>query len=74
MSDKLMDTYKRTGLVFVRGSGATLEAEDGKKYLDLASGIGVNSLGTAIPSSRPPSRSRPPASSTCRTTTRAARP
>jgi acetylornithine/N-succinyldiaminopimelate aminotransferase len=49
MSDKLMDTYKRTGLVFVRGSGSILEAEDGKKYLDFASGIGVNSLGHAHP-------------------------
>jgi acetylornithine/N-succinyldiaminopimelate aminotransferase len=49
MSDKLMDTYKRTGLVFVRGSGSVLEAEDGKRYLDFASGIGVNSLGHAHP-------------------------
>ncbi|MGA2545791.1 MAG: aspartate aminotransferase family protein [Rectinemataceae bacterium] len=49
MSDKLMDTYKRTGLVFVRGSGSELEAEDGKRYLDFASGIGVNSLGHAHP-------------------------
>ncbi len=49
MSDNLMDTYKRTGLVFVRGSGSTLEADDGKKYLDFTSGIGVNSLGHAHP-------------------------
>jgi acetylornithine/N-succinyldiaminopimelate aminotransferase len=45
MSDKTMDTYKRTGLVFVRGAGAVLEAEDGKQYLDFTSGIGVNCLG-----------------------------
>ncbi len=44
-----MDTYKRTGLVFVRGSSCVLEAQDGKKYLDFASGIGVNSLGHAHP-------------------------
>ena len=44
-----MDTYKRTGLVFVSGKGSTLEAEDGKEYLDFASGIGVNSLGHAHP-------------------------
>jgi acetylornithine/N-succinyldiaminopimelate aminotransferase len=44
-----MDTYKRTGLVFARGSGSTLVAEDGKEYIDLASGIGVNSLGHAHP-------------------------
>jgi acetylornithine/N-succinyldiaminopimelate aminotransferase len=45
MTDKTMDTYKRTGLVFVSGKGSMLEAEDGKKYLDFTSGIGVNSLG-----------------------------
>ena len=49
MKDMLMDTYKRTGLVFAKGSGSTLEAEDGKEYLDFASGIGVNSLGHAHP-------------------------
>jgi acetylornithine/N-succinyldiaminopimelate aminotransferase len=49
MSDRFMDTYKRTGLVFVSGKGSTLEAEDGKEYLDFASGIGVNSLGHAHP-------------------------
>jgi acetylornithine/N-succinyldiaminopimelate aminotransferase len=49
MSDKLMDTYKRTGLVFVRGSGSVLEAEDGKRYLDFAAGIAVNVLGHGHP-------------------------
>jgi len=49
VTGRFMDTYKRTGLVFVRGSGCVLEAEDGKKYLDFASGIGVNSLGHAHP-------------------------
>jgi acetylornithine/N-succinyldiaminopimelate aminotransferase len=49
MKDKTMDTYKRTGLVFVGGSGSVLEAEDGKKYLDLTSGIGVNILGHGHP-------------------------
>jgi len=49
MKDKTMDTYKRTGLVFVRGSGCVLEDEGGRKYLDFASGIGVNSLGHAYP-------------------------
>jgi acetylornithine/N-succinyldiaminopimelate aminotransferase len=44
-----MDTYKRTGLVLVKGSGSTLEAEDGREYLDFASGIGVSSLGHAHP-------------------------
>src|SRR5208337_2654332 len=49
MSDGFMDTYKRTGLVFVRGSGSTLEADDGRIFLDFASGIGVNSLGHGHP-------------------------
>jgi acetylornithine/N-succinyldiaminopimelate aminotransferase len=49
MSDRFMDTYKRTGLVFVRGSGSTLVADDGREFLDFTSGIGVNSLGHAHP-------------------------
>ena len=49
MSDSFMDTYKRTGLVLVRGSGSTLEGDDGREYLDFTSGIGVNSLGHAHP-------------------------
>jgi acetylornithine/N-succinyldiaminopimelate aminotransferase len=49
MSDKTMDTYKRTALVLVRGSGCVLEDEAGRKYLDFASGIGVNSLGHGHP-------------------------
>jgi acetylornithine/N-succinyldiaminopimelate aminotransferase len=49
MSDRTMDTYKRTGLVFTGGSGSVLEAEDGRKYLDFTSGIGVNSLGHGYP-------------------------
>jgi acetylornithine/N-succinyldiaminopimelate aminotransferase len=49
MTDRTMGTYKRTGLVFVSGSGSTLEAEDGKKYLDFTAGIGVNCLGHGHP-------------------------
>jgi acetylornithine/N-succinyldiaminopimelate aminotransferase len=45
MSDKFMNTYKRTGLVFDHGKGATLYATDGKIYTDFTGGIGVNSLG-----------------------------
>jgi acetylornithine/N-succinyldiaminopimelate aminotransferase len=45
MNDKFMNTYKRTGLVFVRGQGATILATDGKEYVDFTAGIGVNSLG-----------------------------
>ncbi|HUW40039.1 MAG TPA: aspartate aminotransferase family protein [Rectinemataceae bacterium] len=49
MSDFFMDTYKRTGLVFVRGSGARLWDERGREYIDFTAGIGVNSLGHAHP-------------------------
>jgi len=49
MTDRTMNTYKRTGLVFVRGSGSTLEAEDGERYVDFTSGIGVNCLGHGYP-------------------------
>lgn len=44
-SDFFMNTYKRTGLVFVSGEGALLTAVDGRTYVDFSSGIGVNSLG-----------------------------
>jgi len=47
--DYFMDTYKRTGLVFVSGEGAVLTAADGRTYVDFASGIGVNSLGHGHP-------------------------
>jgi acetylornithine/N-succinyldiaminopimelate aminotransferase len=45
MSDKFLNTYKRTGLVLDHGIGATLYTTDGKRYIDFTSGIGVNSLG-----------------------------
>ncbi len=45
MSERFMDTYKRTGLVIKSGKGATIEMEDGKRYIDFTAGIGVNSLG-----------------------------
>ncbi len=51
MSDSgfFMDTYKRTRLVFVRGSGARLFDDAGDSWVDFASGIGVNSLGHGDP-------------------------
>jgi acetylornithine/N-succinyldiaminopimelate aminotransferase len=49
MSDFFMDTYKRTGLVLVRGRGSILEDEAGREYVDFTSGIGVNSLGHGHP-------------------------
>ncbi|CUT01837.1 aspartate aminotransferase family protein [Candidatus Chrysopegis kryptomonas] len=38
-------TYKRLGVYIKRGEGVYLIDSDGKKYLDLISGIGVNALG-----------------------------
>jgi acetylornithine/N-succinyldiaminopimelate aminotransferase len=45
----LMPTYTRAGLAFERGEGAWLWAADGKRYLDFAGGVAVNSLGHAHP-------------------------
>lgn len=43
----VLQTYKRQPVVFVRGEGAWLEDADGRRYLDLLSGIGVNVVGHA---------------------------
>lgn len=45
----LLQTYDRNPILFVSGEGVHLVAEDGSKYLDLLSGIGVNALGYAHP-------------------------
>lgn len=45
----VLQTYKRQPVVFVRGEGVWLEDADGRRYLDLLSGIGVNVLGHAYP-------------------------
>ena len=45
----LMPTYARADLAFERGEGAWLIAADGKRYLDFAGGVAVNSLGHAHP-------------------------
>ncbi len=45
----IMNTYKRFPLVLVRGSGTWVWDSNGKKYLDMASGIAVCSLGHAHP-------------------------
>jgi len=49
MSDRFMNTYKRTGLVLDHGKGATLYTNEGAAYIDFTGGIGVNSLGHAHP-------------------------
>ena len=45
----LLNTYQRTPVLFVGGSGVTLRDEQGDEYLDLLSGIGVSALGYAHP-------------------------
>jgi len=45
----LMNTYARFPLTLVKGEGAYLYDDQGKKYLDFTSGIGVNSIGHAHP-------------------------
>src|SRR5947209_3153573 len=46
-ADPLLATYKRAPMEFVRGEGVELIDAEGKRYLDLASGIAVNALGYA---------------------------
>ncbi len=41
----VLHTYARDYTNFVEGKGSTLYDEDGKEYIDFASGIGVNSVG-----------------------------
>ena len=41
----IMHTYGRYDVALVSGSGVTAYDEDGKKYIDVSAGIGVNSLG-----------------------------
>lgn len=41
----IMHTYGRYDVALAKGKGAVAYDEDGKKYIDVASGIGVNSLG-----------------------------
>ena len=48
-SQQVLQTYKRQPVVFVRGEGSRLIDEDGKRYLDFISGIGVCVLGHAHP-------------------------
>src|SRR5271154_5382449 len=45
----LLTTYERNPILFVRGEGVHLIDENGNRYLDLLSGIGVNALGYGHP-------------------------
>ncbi len=49
MIPSVLPTYNRAPLSFVKGEGSWLQAEDGRRYLDLGSGIAVNALGHAHP-------------------------
>jgi acetylornithine aminotransferase/acetylornithine/N-succinyldiaminopimelate aminotransferase len=45
----LLSTYERNPILFVGGEGVHIHDENGTKYLDLLSGIGVNALGYGHP-------------------------
>ncbi len=45
----LLGTYARFPVVFTKGKGVFVEDINGKKYLDMISGLGVNALGYAHP-------------------------
>src|SRR3954447_14012931 len=45
----LLNTYARFPLVLEKGKGVFVEDINGKKYLDMVSGLGVNALGYAHP-------------------------
>lgn len=45
----ILQTYRRSPVVFVRGEGCSLWDADGTRYLDLVSGVGVAALGHANP-------------------------
>ena len=45
----LLQTYERNPILFVAGEGVHLIDEQGNRYLDLLSGIGVNALGYGHP-------------------------
>ena len=49
MHSSILGTYKGSKLSFVKGRGSYLITKGGKKYLDFASGIAVNSLGHCNP-------------------------
>ena len=49
ISPSIMTTYGRIDIAFTHGEGSYLFSEDGKKYLDYASGIAVNAFGHCHP-------------------------
>ena len=49
MIASVLPTYNRAPLTFVKGEGSWLIEADGRRFLDLGSGIAVNALGHAHP-------------------------
>jgi len=49
MIPSILPTYNRAPMNFVKGSGAWIEDDQGRRYLDLGAGIAVNALGHANP-------------------------
>ncbi|MEE9387879.1 MAG: aspartate aminotransferase family protein [Paracoccaceae bacterium] len=49
MIDPILPTYNRAPLSFTHGDGSWLVERDGRRFLDLAAGIGVSALGHAHP-------------------------
>lgn len=49
MIPSVLPTYNRASLEFVKGEGSWLFEADGRRFLDLGSGIAVNALGHAHP-------------------------
>jgi len=49
VSRHLMNTYKRSDLIFAHGRGCYVFDQNGKKYLDFLGGIAVNALGYSYP-------------------------
>ncbi len=49
MRDALLPVYSRSHLTMVRGEGVYLYDDHGKRYLDFAAGVAVNSLGHCHP-------------------------
>ena len=45
----LMNTYKRSDMIFTHGRGCYVFDQNGKKYLDFLGGIAVNALGYSYP-------------------------
>jgi acetylornithine/N-succinyldiaminopimelate aminotransferase len=49
VSRHLMNTYKRSDMIFTHGRGCYVFDQTGKKYLDFLGGIAVNALGYSYP-------------------------